>query len=501
MTTGRPQSSSGKKKSVGFELADSDYEGEWEDTTQSPEGTRRDSLQLNKEVAEKSKLLVDPLTFVKRPYPPASMSRAASLPEPSNVGLAHVQVTDEERHDEDDDVYDDNNDKDDGSDLEEQRASGKISEHNTDNAVQLLSQSHTEAAPPTMSSTSATGRPTGVDTVSRQSSLLNLAAAHGLHKRQNPPSPTSASQQNNPSRTSYTTENSLQGTLSSTEGVSRFIEEKRDICQSESEPNTPSFLHPHTPPSPSVSTSSVKGSDKTSPPSRLRDGEPRSRTQQKLWLQRKAALNTVPPDSHPGSPSVSTSVIDPTLRASGHTRPAYEQMRRAVNGNVRVGGHDSEAKHVRKAYEKTALELSVVRRFQSPTGDSFGRINFMLKRSNDPFTHQEYAPAVPIRPVRSSLLPHMASSSLSSSSLPHVGHHSRVSRGPNELVSSSHDPAAADIAQQSSHPQHPAQRIVVSADSSVAVHEGQEKRPPAMPTESELMIRRLWDSREVIASS
>jgi hypothetical protein len=38
-------------------------------------------------------------------------------------------------------------------------------------------------------------------------------------------------------------------------------------------------------------------------------------------------------------------------------------------GQHRAGaGHDSETRHIRKAYEKTSLELMVVRRFQSPTG-------------------------------------------------------------------------------------------------------------------------------------
>ena len=387
LSTGRPPSSSGKKKSVGFELADSDYEGEWEDTTApSPESSKRDSVQLNNEVAEKSKLLVDPLTFVKRPYPPGSMSRAASLPEPSNVALTRGQATDDDEEEVDAG----------GSDPEEPRhvspAPVKISEqhNNADNAMQLLSQSHGGTVPPTMSSTSATGKPT---TVSRKSSLINLAAAHGLYKRTNPPSPSSTSRQNS---TPYTPD-SLQATSSSNEGVSRFIDEKR-VTHPESDTNASSSFQPHSqpqaPPSPSVSISHPKDGRGSPPFSRPRDGEPHSRTQQKLWLQRNAPLNTAPSDLHVGSAGVSTAAIDPV-----HTRTGYDHVRRAVNGNVRVGGQESEAKHVRKAYEKTAMELAVVRRFQSPTGDSFGRINFMLKRSNDSGPH-----STAIRPARSELM-------------------------------------------------------------------------------------------------
>ena len=258
VATGRPQSSSGKKKSVGFELADSDYEGEWEDTTQSPENnSRRDSAQINKEVAESSKLLVDPLTFVKRPYPPFPLSRPASLPEPSNTTLTNQE---------------------------------QLTEDENDNRQDNSSQDAT-------------------------SSFL----------------PNYHPQDSSPSSSSIAT-----------------------------------------------SPATAKGV-KTSPTSRSREGGPVSRTQQKLWLQRTAALNTTSSDS-PGGPTSVSAAVDPTIRTSAHNRPGgagnYDHVRWAVNG-------DSEAKHVRKAYEKTALELSVVRRFQSPTGNSFGRINFMMKRSND----------------------------------------------------------------------------------------------------------------------
>ncbi|RMJ28552.1 hypothetical protein PHISP_00599 [Aspergillus sp. HF37] len=78
----RPHTSSGKKKkTVGFELAGSEND-EWEDTTQSPESTRRNSVAQGKDSAENSTILVDPLTFVKRPIP--QTPRAASLPEPTS---------------------------------------------------------------------------------------------------------------------------------------------------------------------------------------------------------------------------------------------------------------------------------------------------------------------------------------------------------------------------------------------------------------------------------
>ena len=81
---------------MGFELGDSDNDdGEWEDTAQSPESTRRSSVAQTKESAENATTLVDPLVFVKRPYP--QIPRATSLPEPTSQTFAQEgQSTDEE---------------------------------------------------------------------------------------------------------------------------------------------------------------------------------------------------------------------------------------------------------------------------------------------------------------------------------------------------------------------------------------------------------------------
>lgn len=100
LVTDRPVLSSGKKKSVGFELGDDETdEAEWEDTTQSPESTRRNSVAPSNHSAENPAVLVDPLTFVKRPYP--QVPRATSLPD--SVINKFVRRDLEEDEDEDED--------------------------------------------------------------------------------------------------------------------------------------------------------------------------------------------------------------------------------------------------------------------------------------------------------------------------------------------------------------------------------------------------------------
>lgn len=492
LITSRPHSCSGKKKTVGFELADSDYEGEWEDTTQSPESTRRDSIQLGKEGTENAAVLVDPLTFVKRPYP--QIPRATSLPEPSSVALAHEKLSQGE-------------DNQPTSETEEQRVElDRPSEHG-DIATQLLSPSHSTKAPPAMSSVSAMVRPVAVDAVSRNASLSNMAAAHDASKRTVLPS-------SNPTL-EHTPKNSVQGTSSSMEGgVSRFIVNGKPMSRTDSDPNTPSSFLPHyrpqTPPSPNATTASAKA-NKTSPPSRLRGAEPHSRTQQKLWLQRTAALNTSPPDAHGGSTNVSPAAMDPAFRAAANGRPGpgpYDPVRRAVNGSIRVGvtAHDNEAKHVRKAYEKTALELAVVQRFQSPTEESFDRLSSILKRLKGPDPSPEQGPALS-KPVKSApalmLLPSAAQKES------HVLNALESSRANNtrtpasQTYSQDSDDLAnsgdsADIMQRPKS-QHPSQRILSTSDEIPNGHAaaGEELEHHSLPAESELMIRRLWESREV----
>lgn len=394
LVTDRPRSSSGEKKTVGFELGDSDNDdGEWEDTTQSPESTRRSSVAQPKGSVENTAALVDPLVFVKRPYP--QIPRATSLPEPTSRTFAHEsQSTDKEEGEQHPHESQQQQQKEQQQPEQEQeqpnlqenkqrQENGQALEPN-DIASRLLSPSLSAKAPPAMSSISALAKPEYGD-LSRKPSLTTLASGQDGSRRtvssSNPPLA------NTPGNQTQPTSSSIEG------GVSRFIVNNRPSTQAsasraDSDPYTPSsFLphyHPQTPPSPGHASASRK--PRASPPSRPPGIEPPSRTQQKLWLQRTAALNTSPPDGHV-SATVSPSTIDPTFMAA--TRPgsgAYDATRGLVNGTARSGGpgHDSEAKQTRKAYEKTALELAVVRRFQSPTADSFSRLRSVIQEAKPP---------------------------------------------------------------------------------------------------------------------
>ncbi|PYH91944.1 hypothetical protein BO71DRAFT_400932 [Aspergillus ellipticus CBS 707.79] len=502
LVTDRPHTSSGKKKTVGFELADSDNDdADWEDTTQSPESTRRSSVAQSKESVENPAVLVDPLTFVKRSYP--QFARATSLPESTIRSFGDDHLSDE-RDEHDDDEHEN----------DPRRPSYTEERHDhADIAARLLSgPSHSAKAPPAMSSISATVKPTVVDSLSRNASLTNLASGHDAARR-----PLSSSQTTLPNSLG----NLGQATSSSIEGgVSKFIinNNKTGAHAFDSDPNTPSsFLphyHPQTPPSPNRGTSSRK--TRASPPSRPPGTEPHSRTQQKLWLQRTAALNTSPPDGHGVSATVSPSTIDPSFIATTHARPGagpFETGRALVNGSSRASGtvHDNESKHIRKAYEKTALELTVVRRFQHPSRDSFRRLNIILNSAKDtvsgPGRHVSLSKPIKSAPALTLLQdgkqqdPSQSSGSpeprqLISRKRPEM--HKSVSQtylqDPDDLANESAD------ASQGHKSQHPSHRILSTSDE--PTHGGSSSpdeipEDTILPNEVELMIRRMWESREV----
>ncbi|OKL56319.1 hypothetical protein UA08_08389 [Talaromyces atroroseus] len=377
LVTERPQSAKGRpKKSVGFELvADSDSEAEWEDSTQSPESTRRGSaVPSAKDSAESSQVLVDPLTFVKRPYPQSLQSR--SLPETiiNNLPQA-IESSDHEVSDHEQPSSLSSNDH--------QREPRK--QEPEDIANRLLSQSRISKAPPAMSSISAMGTPTTVDTTRRNESLTNLASSHGA-LRHDSPMPTSLAQFSTPQATS----SSIEG------GVSRFIINPQAglhaTSKNDSDPNTPSSFLPHYHPQPPTSPelTLARKTKTASQAPRPPGAGPASRTQQKLWLQRTAALTTSPPDSH-GPQALPQATVDPVFMAASHSRTGqYDNGRGIVNGSVRVGTtHESEAKHTRKAYEKISLELHVVRRFQSPAKNSLYRIQRFEHVTERPGTASE----------------------------------------------------------------------------------------------------------------
>ncbi|KAJ5923206.1 hypothetical protein N7454_008451 [Penicillium verhagenii] len=477
LVTDRPQSSSGKKKTVGFELGDDDNDdAEWEDTTQSPESTRRNSVAPSHQSLENTQVLVDPLTFVKRPYP--QVPRATSLPDSITNRYLREQADEEEEQQDNEDSGEDPQSNEQG-----------------DIASRLLSPSHSARAPPAMSSISAMAKPT--DSASRNASSINLAA-EGVRRT------FSSSAMG---LGSIPSGNQAGATSSSMEGgVSRFIPSNKSgfhaSSRTDSDPNTPSsFLphyHPQTPPSPN------RGSGKSTASPAPNRGADLSRTQQKLWLQRTATLNNSPPESHSVSTAGPPSTTDPNFMAAGHTRPGSGQYdpSRALNGPNRVGtlGQDTEARHIRKAYEKSSLELTVVRRFQSPTGDSFIRLRSVTRASQalanvDP----ESALGKPVKSAPSlPLLQHgrqpsrLASSSESRSQLP----------DPNSSASedqTSHGESSND-AIQGVKSKHPSQRILSSSDEASHNLPGdhEEEYPPV--NETDMMIRRMWDSREVATS-
>ncbi|KAL1845916.1 hypothetical protein Plec18167_003013 [Paecilomyces lecythidis] len=524
LVTDRPQSAKGQpKKVVGFELGDPDEdddEGEWEDSTQSPESTRRNSVAPSKGSADNSTVLVDPLTFVKRPYP--RLPQATSLPESASkafsTGLSGLSHSDDEAQDSSEETGDNRRSREQQEAEEEHAQFVKGSEH--DIASRLLSQSRPSKAPPAMSSISAMAKPAVINTASRNASLTNLASAHDGSRRSHL-STSNPAMASTPGTHGQATSSSIEG------GVSRFIINKdgrHAASRTDSDPNTPSsFLphyHPQTPPSPGRATSAKK--TKASPPSRPPGAEPPSRTQQKLWLQRTAALTTSPPDPHDPTSAISPSTMDPAFMAATHARTssrAYDGSR-VVNGGGRIGGaaHESEAKHVRKVYEKTASELAVVRRFQSPSNDSFKRVRRVMLEMERPSSN----PGHLTKSVKSA--PALANIGLVQTSPARNQHRRVLSRGNNDSDTGSSSQVSKNKASGSRQsrvyfqdqddvvnisPSEPVDRLDVDHHHATTQHlstsdEGVHGRPTSddlnggfFPNETELMLRRLWESREV----
>ncbi|KAJ5467383.1 hypothetical protein N7475_005135 [Penicillium sp. IBT 31633x] len=477
LITERPTTSAAKKKTVGFELGDDENDdAEWEDTTQSPESTRRNSVAPSNPSADNNTVLVDHLTFVKRPYP--QIPRATSLPE--SITNKFIRERTEMDEDEEDERHD--------SEVEPEEPIQPTEQGHI--ATRLLSPSHSSKAPPAMSSISAMVKPEAknLNPASRSSASLNLAAGQDNARR----TFSTTSMASMPGSHPQATSSSMEG------GVSRFILDNKNSMQAssrtDSDPNTPSsFLphyHPQTPPSPSSGV--IKS---TASPARPRGADLPSRTQQKLWLQRTATLNNSPPDNHGIAAAVPPSAIDPTFIAAGHTRPgagAYDAGR-VMNGDGRAGGagHDSETRHIRKAYEKTSLELMVVRRFQSPTGQSFARLRHIVRANK---AVQESALGKPVKSAPSLPLLQQGKrpNRLSSSPLSKTKSHNPNSNASEDPATNSEPTDAANSA-KSNDPSH---RILsTSADASRDM--GNENDERFQINDSAMLIRRMWESREV----
>lgn len=188
--------------------------------------------------------------------------------------------------------------------------------------------------------------------------------------------------------------------------------------------------------------------------------------------------------------------------ATGHTRLVSGgfDASKGMNGATRGGeGHDTEERHIKKAYEKTSLGLMAVRRFQSPTADSFNRLRSIARASKalavDP--DQRSALGKPVKSAPSLTLlqrgtqpTRLASSSDSKSQVP-------------DPTSSSEDPAtqSESTGGQAVKPTHPSHRIFSTSDEATYGLQGDnEPEEFGEMTELDLMIRRIWNSREVAIS-
>jgi hypothetical protein len=171
-----------------------------------------------------------------------------------------------------------------------------------------------------------------------------------------------------------------------------------------------------------------------------------------------------------------------------------------MNGGGRAGvpGHDTEARQIRKAYEKTSLELMVARRFQSPTADSFYRLRAVARASAVSAENAsalgkpvKSAPSLPLL-QRNTRPSHLGSSAEAKSQLPDP--HSSASEDPATHSESTDTTQAAT----SSHPSH---RILSTSDEAAHGLTGDHSLDdfPAL-SETDLMIRRMWETREVATS-
>jgi hypothetical protein len=197
--------------------------------------------------------------------------------------------------------------------------------------------------------------------------------------------------------------------------------------------------------------------------------------------------------------------MDTPFIAASHGRAGsgvYEASRAIVNGSSRTGG-DTEAKHIRKAYEKIALELSVVRRFQSPTGDSFARLAAILNDSK--------APIITSNSDRTSALGEPIKSAPALAQLQQVGKQQRDSPSPEsrQLISRKTSDLKKSVSQtyledaddpsDSNKSQHPSQRILSTSDEAAhgTTAADEDFGDSYFTSESDMMIRRMWESREV----
>jgi hypothetical protein len=202
-----------------------------------------------------------------------------------------------------------------------------------------------------------------------------------------------------------------------------------------------------------------------------------------------------------------------------------------MNGSARVGGaaHDLGAKHVRKLYDKTAAELNVVRRFQSPTKSSFDRVNQLSRKLERPATGTEAGAtksraknmkSVPsfhgqfFRPSSARknqrVVPQIHDATLTGSSQPvsknvHQGSKDSTShvyfQDHDDVVNIGEQVDRLGVDHQSPHSQRASHPISPSTDAPQdRGATDQERDSTVFLDENELLLRRVWDSRELASS-
>jgi hypothetical protein len=206
--------------------------------------------------------------------------------------------------------------------------------------------------------------------------------------------------------------------------------------------------------------------------------------------------------------------------AASHSRTGqYENGRGAVNGSVRVGAtHDSEAKHTRKAYEKTSSEINVVRRFQNPTKNSFNRIQRLANDTGRPSSKSEPNSDLAGKSVKSA-------PSLTNGKFLQTPSNRRprapVGDADNGAESESRHTAAKpgrvyfqehDDVVNIADPAEPTDRLAIenNVDSqgqrsaqhiiTASMNSGDREGDGYFASEQEMLLRRIWESRGEIAS-
>ncbi|KAI1978179.1 hypothetical protein LOZ53_005432 [Ophidiomyces ophidiicola] len=456
-------------KSVGFDLADSDDEDEWEDHSSiSASSTRRNSVVSGKMNGQNS--LTSPAAARS---PLVQESHTTDVP---GRGVVNQDQPSQKRPDEPSEQL------------------HLLDQHLI--ATRILQQSHSAKVPPSVSSISATATPTPPDRTPRSSSFANLASSLSAMNHSPAPSAPNSMIVTHPHATSSSAEG----------GVSRFlINGSGPNPPSSSDPATPSsFLphyHPRTPPSPE---STVVKHSKSPKPSANGLFEPHSRTQQKLWLQRTATMSNSPPDTFaPGlCPAVTPSAIDSHISGvpSRPTTSGYDTRRPVIGPPCPPGmpAADSESKRARKIYDRLATEYSVVRRFRDPVVDSFKRLRLIPGSNTDgKLTRVNSARDLASNGVSR---PESRDNSHTSTSIKEPGVGSQFLSKTNSSKQSQvrfqgHD----DIIEEPDHAIEKLSKTSILADGNTYEQhvDGPSDNTRYRPTENELLARRIWESREV----